>query len=733
MRNMMNNDVECILVNFFYQNKDKVMNYRQIEEYLTATRRDEEKRLDETLFNLVHQEYLIEVENGKYKYNPEVQLFEGYIRRRPGSKVMFVPVGVADPADESQDVYIGDDNLWHALPNDTVLIRKYKFKKEGLDCGQVVSVEARAKEKFVGVLDISPNFAFLKTDRRVCQNDIFIPIDKTLGGKDGQKAVVQWLGWNDKDRNPNGIVIEVLGDVGDNNTEMHAILAEYDLPYGYPDEITAEAEKLSDEITEQDLAERLDYRQYVTFTVDPRDAKDFDDALSIRKLENGNWEVGVHIADVTHFVKEGDIINDEGVKRATSIYLVDRTIPMLPEKISNELCSLRPDEDKFAHSVIFEMDENAKVLNYEIRHTLIRSNRRFTYEEAQEVIETGKGDYADEILAMDKLAKILRKKRFENGAIAFEKEEVRFELDEKGRPIDIYFKVSKDANKMIEEFMLLANVTVAAHIGKAKGKENPKTFVYRIHDTPDTEKLSNLNTFISRFGYHIKTEGKNNEVSSSLNQLLDEVKGKKEQNLIETIAVRSMQKAVYSTSNVGHYGLAFEYYTHFTSPIRRYPDMMVHRLLDRYAAGKPSADKHEYDVLCDHCTAREILASKAERSSISYKQVEYMCDKIGQHFIGVIGSIQDWGIYVELEENKCEGMISTRDFTDDIYVFDEKNYWLIGKNSHKTYQLGEEIVVKVVRADLKKRQLDFEFVGKKDDVNFEALKEQEKSSLKVKK
>ena len=729
LRETTNNDLECSLVSLFYKNQNKEFNPKSIEESVRLSRHEDEKRLFEIIEKLVRENYILSLPDKKYKYNPDNVLYDGKIIRRPGPKIVFIPEG-ADSMTEENDVYIGEENLWHTLTNDTVKIRKFSYKKDGMETGQVVSVEARAKQNFVGVLDVSEKFAFLKVEKRVCPNDIFIPIDKTLGGQSGQKAIVEWVGWNDKDRNPNGIVIDVLGNVGDNNTEMHAILAEYGLPYDYPQELTEAAEKLSGEITEKDLAERIDYRPYTTFTVDPKDAKDFDDALSIRKLENGHWEAGVHIADVTHFVKEGDIINEEGLKRATSVYLVDRTVPMLPECISNVLCSLRPDEDKFAYSVLFEMDDDANVLNYKISHTVIRSNRRFTYEEAQEVIETGEGDYVEEILAMNRLAQIMRKRRFDNGAIAFEKEEVKFVLDETGRPLDIYFKVAKEANKMIEEFMLLANVTVAAHIGKVGPKESARTFVYRIHDTPDPDKLHDLNSFISRFGYKIKTEGKNREVSNSINQLLTEVKGKKEQNLIETIAVRAMQKAVYSTSNVGHYGLAFDYYTHFTSPIRRYPDMMVHRLLDKYAAGMPSQDKHEYDKLCEHCSAQEILASKAERSSISYKQVEYMCDKVGQAFIGVISSIQSWGIYVELEENKCEGMIPVRDLNDDFYEFDEKNYWLIGHNTHKTYQLGEEIVVKVAKTDLKKKQMDFELIGKKDEVDFDEIKRQEEEDRK---
>jgi ribonuclease R len=637
------NELECSVIRFFMQNKDNAeINRRQVSEGIRAARREDEERIDDTLEHLVHDKFILNPVPGKYQFNPEQELVAGTLARRPRAKVVLVPEG-AENVDGADEIYIADENMNHAMVGDTVRIRKFNYKVDGQAAGQVVSVDKRGRETFVGILDVSPRFAFLKVDKRACPNDIFIPADKLKDGQSGQKALVRLVGWNDRDKNPNGEVIDVLGEVGDNNTEMNAILAEFGLPYDYPQEVTDYANTLSGEVTAADLAERVDYRPYTTFTVDPKDAKDFDDALSIRKLDNGNWEIGVHIADVTHFVKEGDIMDQEAVNRATSVYLVDRTIPMLPECISNELCSLRPDEDKFTYSVLFELDDNANMLKYKICHALIRSNRRFCYEEAQERIETGKGDYAEEILAMDRLAKLLRKRRFENGAIAFEKEEIKFDLDEKGKPIRVYSKISKDANKMIEEFMLLANKTVATHIGKVKENEHAKTFVYRIHENPDPDKLSQLAEFIGRFAYHIKTEGKGHEISSSINQLLSDVRGKKEQNLIETIAVRSMQKAIYSTTNVGHYGLAFDYYTHFTSPIRRYPDMMVHRLLDRYAAGLPSADRAKYDELCEHSSAQEQLAANAERASIKYKMVEFMGDKVGESFLGVISGIQEWG------------------------------------------------------------------------------------------
>ncbi|HRS68114.1 MAG TPA: ribonuclease R, partial [Paludibacteraceae bacterium] len=500
-------------------------------------------------------------------------------------------------------------------------------------------------------------------------------------------------------------------NVGDNDTEMHAILAEFGLPYKYPEEVEEAANKIDAGITPEEIRKRIDMRDVCTFTIDPKDAKDFDDAISIRKLDTGLWEVGVHIADVTHYVSENSIIEQEAVNRATSIYLVDRTIPMLPERLSNNICSLRPNEDKLTFSVIFQLDEFAELKNYQIARTVIKSNHRFTYEEAQTIIETGEGEYKDEMLKLNEFAKMLRVKRFAKGAIAFERIEVRFEIDEKGKPISVFFKEAKESNKLIEEFMLLANKTVATHIGKPQKRgEKPKTFVYRIHDVPNPDKLAEFSTFIKRFGYKLKTTGKNTEISSAINHLLNEVDGKKEQNLIETLAIRSMAKAIYSTDNSGHYGLAFDYYTHFTSPIRRYPDMMVHRLLTRYLTGGRSVDAAEWELLCKHSSDMEQLAANAERASIKYKQVEYMSERLGQIFDGVISGVTEWGIYVELNENKCEGMIPIRNLSDDYYTFDEKNYCIIGRHKHKKYQLGDSVTVKIARTDLVKKQLDLALV-----------------------
>lgn len=598
------------------------------------------------------------------------------------------------------------------MNNDKVKISLCAKRKRQKVEGQVIEILEHAATTFVGTLKVTKNYAFLLTETNTLANDIFIPKDKLKGAKDGDKAVVRITDWPEEAKNPFGEVIDVLGKAGDNTTEMHAILAEYGLPYTYPQSVEAAAEKIPAEITPKDYAEREDFRDVVTFTIDPKDAKDFDDALSIRLLKPGLWEVGVHIADVSHYVKEGSAIDKEAVKRATSVYLVDRTIPMLPERLCNFICSLRPDEEKLAYSVIFNMDENAVVKDYRIRHTVIKSNRRFTYEEAQQIIETGEGDYKEEILELNKLAQILRQRRLENGAINFDRCEVKFEIDEKGKPLSVYFKVSKEANKLIEEFMLLANRTVAEHIGKVPKNKKPKVFPYRIHDLPDPDKLDNLSQFIARFGYKIRTGGSKMEVSKSINRLLNDVEGKKEQNLVETVSLRAMQKAKYSIYNIGHYGLAFDYYTHFTSPIRRYPDLMVHRLLTRYLAGGRTAQADKYESLCEHSSAMEQTAASAERASVKYKQVEFMSERIGNVYDAVISGVTEWGLYAEINENKCEGMIPMRDLDDDFYEFDEKNYCLIGRRSHRKFSLGDPVKIKVARANLEKKQLDFTLADK---------------------
>lgn len=688
------------IVNIFKESPEVVFNYKQISKLLTIKSESQKVFVNQLLYELHDEDYITEVSKGKFRLNSRGGFITGTITRE-GVKTFLLPDDGGEP------VFIPERKTNHALLNDKVKVFLYARRKGQMPEGEVVDITQRAKDTFVGILDVSENYAFLVCDNRVLTTDVFIPKSKLNGAKDGQKVIVKLMQWEPNMKNPVGEVVDILGNKGNNDTEMHAILAEYGLPYTYPAEVDAAASKMDAGITPDEVALRKDMRGITTFTIDPRDAKDFDDALSLRKLDNGLWEVGVHIADVTHYVRPGSIIDREGRDRATSVYLVDRTIPMLPEHLSNGICSLRPYEDKLTYSVIFQLTHEAEIKHYEIAKTVTRSNRRFTYEEAQQVIETGKGDYRDEILTLDRLAKILRQRRFENGAIAFDRVEVRFEIDNAGKPLSVFFKEQKDANKLIEEFMLLANRTVATHIGKPGRGLKAKTFVYRVHDVPDPDKLQNFSQFIKKFGYTLKTTGKQTVISGSINQLLDKVEGKKEQNLIETLAIRSMAKATYTTDNIGHYGLGFEHYTHFTSPIRRYPDMMVHRLLERYAAGGRSVNQQEYEDMCRHSSDREQLAANAERASIKYKQVEFMAAHLGEEFDGVISGVTEWGIYVEIVENKCEGMVPIRDLDDDYYTFDEKNYCLTGRRYQRRFQLGDEVRVKVARANLDKKQLDF--------------------------
>lgn len=713
------------VLNFFNENSTKPFNYKQVSAALGLKKSVMKERVVDAMFDLESAGKIQRVSAGKYKANMRRKTVVGVLDRESVAKKTYLI-----PDDGGERVWIAERSMGRALNGDRVEVVLFPRRKGKEQEGEVIEVLERKKTEFVGILEVKPTFAFLNIDKKLLTHDIFIPLEKLNGGKDGQRCVGRIVEWASKEKNPIGEIVAVLGDVGNNDAEMHAILAEFGLPYTYPQEVEDAANEISDVIDAEEIARRRDMRDVVTFTIDPRDAKDFDDALSIRKLESNLWEVGVHIADVTHYITPDSIIDKEAYKRATSVYLVDRTVPMLPERLCNNICSLRPNEDKLAYSVIFQIDEFAEVKGYEICRTVINSNRRFTYEEAQEIIESQQStvdgqqsenntkteeQYRDELLKLNELAQILRTKRFAKGAIAFDRVEVRFEIDEKGKPLSVYFKEAKESNMLIEEFMLLANRTVAAHIGKPKAvkgaKAKAKTFVYRVHDVPNPDKLENFSTFIKRFGYKLKTTGKNEAVSAAINNLLDQVAGKREQNLIETLAIRSMAKATYTTENIGHYGLAFDYYTHFTSPIRRYPDMMVHRLLTRYLFEEGhSVNKNEYEEYCEHSSDMEQLAASAERASIKYKQVEYMSERLGQVYDGVISGVTDWGIYVELNENKCEGMISIRCLDDDYYEFDEKNYCIVGRYTGKRYQLGDELTVRIAKTDLVKKQLDFELV-----------------------
>ena len=703
-KRMKKKELSKAVLDFFHAKQDEVISLKYIFSELKLTTHPLKMLCMDILSDLLADDYITEVDKNKYKLNNHGIEMTGTFQRKSNGKNSFIPEGGGDP------IFVAERNSAHAMNNDKVRIAFYA-KRRGCEAeGEVIEILQRANDTFVGTLEVEKSYAFLVTENRTLANDIFIPKDKLKGGKTGDKAVVKVTEWPDKAKNPIGQVLDILGKAGDNTTEMPAILAEFGLPYVYPQSVEKAADKIPAEISAEEIARREDFRKVTTFTIDPKDAKDFDDALSIRPLKDGLWEVGVHIADVTHYVKEGSIIDKEAEKRATSVYLVDRTIPMLPERLCNFICSLRPNEEKLAFSAIFDITEKGEVRDSRIVHTVIESDRRFTYEEAQQIIETKEGDFKDEILMLDTIAKALREKRFTAGAINFDRYEVKFEIDEKGKPISVYFKESKDANKLVEEFMLLANRTVAEKIGKAPKGKKPKVLPYRIHDLPDPEKLDNLAQFIARFGYRLRTSGTKTDVSKSINHLLDDIQGKKEENLIETVSIRAMQKARYSTHNIGHYGLAFDYYTHFTSPIRRFPDMMVHRLVTRYMDGGRSVSETKYEDLCDHSSNMEQIAANAERASIKYKQVEFMSERLGQTYDGVISGVTEWGLYVELNENKCEGMIPIRDLDDDYYEFDEKNYCLRGRRKNRIYSLGDAITVKVARANLEKKQLDFALV-----------------------
>lgn len=688
------------IIGLFTNNPTKLFNYKQIAKRFEIKDDSIKGLITAILYELRDSGILVEISRGKFKITTQ----GGYITGKVDLTMRGAGYIVSEESDE--DVFVTQTNLNHALNGDIVKVYLYAKMRGRQPEGEVVEIIKKSKENFVGVVEVSKNFAFMTANSKQMPYDVFIPLPKLKGAQNGDKVVVRITEWPEKYKNPFGEVVNVLGKPGENETEMHAILAEFDLPYEFDKKVEQAANKVSEVITEKDYKVRRDFRDITTFTIDPADAKDFDDALSIQKLGNGNWQIGVHIADVTHYVTPDSIVENEAFGRATSVYLVDRVVPMIPEKLSNMVCSLRPNEEKLCYSIVFELDENADILDQWIGRTVINSDKRFDYEEAQAIIESGVGEFKSELLLLNDLAKKIRARRFKNGAISFERVEVKFDIDEKGKPLGVFFKEHKESNQLIEEFMLLANKRVAEFIGQVKKGQKAKTFVYRIHDKPDPEKLERFSKFIQRFGYSINTSGHKN-ITTSINELLDEVQGKKEQNVIETLAVRSMAKAIYSTKNVGHYGLSFPYYTHFTSPIRRYPDMMVHRMLTDYIKGEKSKNKDKYEDMCKHSSEMEKRAAEAERASIKYKQVEFMKEHIGEDFDGIISGVTEWGFYVELNESKCEGLVHIRELDDDYYFFDEDNYSIIGRRNKKTYQLGDTVKIKIVKADLEKKQLDY--------------------------
>ena len=701
------NTVVEMLVEMFNRNEGKTLSPKEIFKELGLTTTSARTLCVQILDDMVFDGYLVEPEFRRYRLANNVSTLVGTFSRNKDGYNEFYPEDGSDP------VLISERNSAHALTDDIVRVALFARRRGRGREGEVLEIIKRTHDTFVGELHVEKHYAFLITESRIMPNDIFIPKDLLKGGKNGEKAVVKLLEWPLDSKNPVGKVLDILGKSGDNDTEMNAILAEYGLPYSYPIAVEQAAAQLPSDITAEEIASRRDFRDTTTFTIDPVDAKDFDDALSIRSAGEGLWEIGVHIADVSHYVTEGSIIDKEAFKRATSIYLVDRTIPMLPEHLCNFLCSLRPNEEKLTYSVVFTMNEKAEVKKYEITRGVIKSDRRFSYEEAQEIIEKGEGEYSEEIKTLNMLAQKMRAKRFQSGAIDFQQAQVHFRLDEKGKPLSVYFSESNESHQLIEEFMLLANRTVAERIGRKTPGNTPKTFVYRIHDQPNPEKLSMLSKFVTKLGYKMKSTQGRSTSANALNSLLKEVHGSKEQNVIEQISLRTMQKARYSTGNIGHYGLAFTYYTHFTSPIRRYPDLLVHRLLTRYLTqGARTVSQSKYEDLCEHCSAQEQVAANAERASIKYKQVEFMSEHIGEEFDAVISGVTEWGFYAEINDNKCEGMIPMRTLEDDYYEFDDANYCIIGRRHKRKFTIGDAVRIRIVRANLDRKQLDFELVDR---------------------